>query len=62
MPTPGHPTHGRRTKDGKSWGDPTRNIRVSDQLWDAAQTKAKRRKTTVSEVVRSALTDYVAKP
>jgi len=42
-----------------SRGTTLRNVRVSDELWDAAQLRAKRDETNVSEVIREALEQYV---
>jgi antitoxin component of RelBE/YafQ-DinJ toxin-antitoxin module len=39
--------------------NPARAIRVSDDLWRAAQAKAADKGTTVSEVVRAALERFV---
>lgn len=41
--------------------NPTRNVRVEDQLWRAALRVAHAEGTTVSEVVRAALKRYVAR-
>ena len=38
---------------------PVRTIRVPDDLWEAAQAKAKARGDSVSQVVRDALRRYV---
>lgn len=38
---------------------PLRNVRVSNELWEAALVKAEDRGETVSEVVRRALERYV---
>lgn len=38
---------------------PIRTVRVDDELWDAAATKAKRRRETVADVIRRALLAYV---
>lgn len=38
---------------------PLRNVRVPDDLWDAAVTKATERGETLSEVIRRALERYV---
>ena len=40
---------------------PLRNVRVSDELWQAAQAKAEERGETVSDVIRQALERYVAR-
>ena len=39
---------------------PTRTIRVNDELWTAAQTKAKLDGVTVTSILIKALFDYVA--
>ncbi|MFW6776083.1 hypothetical protein ACOACO_17500 [Nocardioides sp. CPCC 205120] len=39
---------------------PSRNVRVPDDLWTAAQAKAKSEGLTVSAVIVAALQDYVA--
>ena len=36
-----------------------RNVRVDDELWQAALEKAKRRRETVADVIRRALLAYV---
>jgi antitoxin component of RelBE/YafQ-DinJ toxin-antitoxin module len=38
---------------------PSRNVRISDDLWRAAQAKATELGETVSDVVRRALDEYV---
>lgn len=38
---------------------PLRNLRVPDDLWDAAQAIAAERGESVSDVLRAALTRYV---
>lgn len=38
-----------------------RVVRVDDATWDAAQAAAAAQETTVSEVIRAALTQYVKK-
>ena len=40
-------------------GTPLRNVRVPDDLWDAAMSKALERGETLSEVIRKALEKYV---
>ena len=42
--------------------DPLRAIRVPDDLWKAAQAKARERGEPVSEVIRRALQRYVKRP
>ena len=39
-----------------------RNVRLSDELWEAAQAKASEEDRTVSEVIREYLTGWVARP
>lgn len=36
-----------------------RTVRVDDELWHAAQAKAKRRRETVAAVLKRALVEYV---
>ncbi len=36
-----------------------RTVRVDDELWQAAQAKAKRRRETVATVIKRALLEYV---
>lgn len=36
-----------------------RNVRVDDELWDAAKIKAAARRETVADVIRRALLAYV---
>jgi hypothetical protein len=40
-------------------GTTLRNIRIPDELWDAALARANNESTTVSEVVRSLLQQWV---
>jgi antitoxin component of RelBE/YafQ-DinJ toxin-antitoxin module len=40
---------------------PIRGVRVPDGLWNAAKDKAEEEGTTVSDVVNTCLTKYVAK-
>jgi hypothetical protein len=40
-------------------GEPMRNLRVVDKLWDAAMAKAKAEGRTLSDVIREALQNYV---
>jgi negative regulator of replication initiation len=42
-------------------GTPLRNVRVADDLWQAAMSKAAERGETVSDVVRRALERYVSR-
>jgi predicted HicB family RNase H-like nuclease len=42
-----------------SKGTTLRNVRVPDELWDAALTRAQRDDTNLSEIIRQALTQYV---
>ena len=39
--------------------NPARAVRVEDELWHAAQTKAAEKGTTVSAVIREALVRFV---
>ena len=41
---------------------PVRNIRVADNLWRAAQAKAKREGRTLTDVITAYLRRYVAAP
>ncbi|MDH6282833.1 ribbon-helix-helix protein, CopG family [Prescottella agglutinans] len=43
-----------------SKGTTLRNIRISDELWEAAKLRAEAEGRTVSDVVREALTAYIA--
>ena len=45
-----------------SRGTTLRSIRIDETLWWAAQTKAARDNTTVSEVVRELLLEWVTPP
>jgi hypothetical protein len=40
---------------------PTRTIRVSDAIWDAVKLKAAEEKRTVTDVIVSALREYLKK-
>jgi predicted DNA binding CopG/RHH family protein len=42
-------------------GETARAVRVPDDLWKAAKTKAAERGETVSDVIRQALKNYVAR-
>lgn len=42
-----------------SKGTPLRNVRVPDEVWDAARARAESEGTTVSAVVLAALREYV---
>lgn len=42
-------------------GTRLRNVRVPDEEWDAAMEIARRRGETLSDVIRQALTRYVAR-
>jgi predicted HicB family RNase H-like nuclease len=42
-------------------GTPLRNVRVPDDLWQAAMAKALDRGETLSDVIRKALERYVAR-
>ena len=37
-----------------------RTVRVDDELWQAAQRKARRRRESVADVIRRALLEYAA--
>lgn len=39
-----------------------RNVRIDDDLWQAAQSKAAKKRETVSDVIRRALLAYVEHP
>jgi predicted HicB family RNase H-like nuclease len=43
-------------------GTRAHNIRITDELWEAAIAKAESRGETVSEVIRRALERYVKRP
>jgi len=47
-------------KEYRSVETRNRNVRVDDELWEAAQAKAARRRESVSDVIRRALLAYVA--
>ena len=40
---------------------PPHTVQIDDELWDAAQRIAARRRETVSDIVRHALVEYVDK-
>lgn len=40
---------------------PIRTVRVTDKLWKSAKAQAKRRDTTVSEVINQALREFTSK-
>jgi len=42
-------------------GTTLRNVRVADEVWDAAKERAAENGETVSEVVRRALVEYIEK-
>ena len=42
-----------------SRGTTKRNIRISDELWDTAKELTAANDTTIADVVRNALEDYV---
>ena len=44
-----------------SKGTPHRPIRIPDELWQAAKDKAANENTTVSEVIRALLTEWIEK-
>lgn len=53
------------TKDGQealSKGTTRRSIRIEDELWDAAKTKAEAEGTDLSNIIRGALRDYIEEP
>lgn len=39
-----------------------RTVRVDDELWEAAQERAKERRESVADVIRRALLAYTEKP
>ncbi|MCF3939917.1 hypothetical protein [Gordonia tangerina] len=43
-----------------SRGTPNRNVRVPDNIWDPALRIAQARGETLSDVIREALTEYIA--
>lgn len=43
----------------KRRGEPLRNVRIGDALWQAAKAKASWQGTTVSEIIRKYLRAYV---
>jgi len=43
-------------------GNPARAVRIEDELWNAAKTKAAERGESVSDVIRRALERYVKRP
>ena len=45
----------------KNTHTPIRGLRIPDDLWSAAQEKAEREGTTVSEVVRAYLSRWVSR-
>jgi predicted transcriptional regulator len=51
QPREEHTAHVAETK--------VRTVRVDDELWEAAQAKAKRRRETVAAVIKRALLEYV---
>lgn len=42
-----------------SEGTTRRSVRISDEIWLAALTKARRRRETISDVLRRALVTYI---
>lgn len=42
-------------------GTTLRNVRVPDEIWDAAKEQAEENGETVSDVVRRALVEYIEK-
>lgn len=55
-PAPVSTLDAMRTPTGKT---PGRNIRINDDLWDAAKAKAAENGDHLSDVIRDALADYV---
>lgn len=45
-----------------SKGTKRHSIRIEDELWEAALTKAAQHDTTASETIRALLTEWVNKP
>lgn len=43
-------------------GTTLRNVRIAEELWGAAQQRANCESTTVSEVIRRLLTEWVDSP
>lgn len=43
-------------------GTVIRSIRISDELWTAAKTKAESEERSITEVIREALEKYVEEP
>lgn len=52
------PRTGPGTGLGKDAATKNRVVRVSDEVWDAAKTKAARSGETISDVIRRALVEY----
>ncbi len=46
----------------KSTHTPARNVRIPDELWDAAKARAELEGTDVSAVIRAALQRFVTRP
>jgi predicted HicB family RNase H-like nuclease len=46
----------------KTGTTPLRNVRIADDLWDAAKAAAAHRGETVTDVIERALRDYVGAP
>lgn len=55
--TPGSPSM-PRPATGKT---PVRNIRIGDEIWEQVQRLADMDGTTMTDVVKAALTEYIAK-
>lgn len=45
-----------------SKGTTRRSIRIEDELWDAAKTKAEAEGTDLSNIIRGALREYIEEP
>lgn len=45
-----------------SKGTTRRSIRIEDELWDAAKTKAEAEGTDLSNIIRGKLRDYIEEP
>lgn len=46
-------------RDMNTYGEPIRTLRIADDLWKSAKRRAERDKTTVTAIIRQALTNYV---
>jgi predicted HicB family RNase H-like nuclease len=58
-PTAPTPTHGTGPSMPNAPKTPSRNVRVPDDLWHAAMSKALDRGESLSDVIRRALEKYV---